>query len=577
MSQAEKMLDGIMTMAVSGEINTEDVFAVIGEDRYIVVPETMKKLGVQHDHNIETHVFIAPRYWDGYDLSEMVAYVNYMLPNGDLGSCFMSNVPYNDTQIRLEWTITNHVTQLNGQVTVLVCLKSVDENNIETLHWNSELCTDFYVSEGMECEVPIVNEYPDLVTSILLKLSNLEKEDENIYRMLPTKLSQLQNDSGFITETIANGKYVKIDNDASRTLKLSKTTQDNTLRVDGVSSIPHTVRVTVANHDLWNQRLENGVIEDKDFGITDTGTGVYKSIKSYLPAGNYVLEFSGNTNVVRKVIDGFYVIVNDASSIGTTRYPFKTTMDGYVGFTFRDSSSATTTWDDSRRISICNVDNNPDDTANGYPTVALDMKVYQFGKNLFPDIPESEANGVTLSKIGDYYVLNGTATTSGLFTRTIGLQSGTYTLSANNLYNNGLDMPIVQVYSDTTKQSIVAKDNANNSYATMEIDGATDYQFRIRYENGVTYKNYVIKPQFELGNTVTEYEPYTMTEHELTVIDHYGYVDIESVSPTMTLMLSNTGTMYPNIIDIAAEYNGDISETVKNILNELESLKSTNR
>ena len=73
MSLAESLLNSIDETTTEGHI-------VIGNDRYITVPDELKRLAVQYDHNIETVTFDCPRYWDGLDMSAMAVYINYMLP-----------------------------------------------------------------------------------------------------------------------------------------------------------------------------------------------------------------------------------------------------------------------------------------------------------------------------------------------------------------------------------------------------------------------------------------------------------------------------------------------------------------
>lgn len=135
------------------------------------------------------------------------------------------------------------------------------------------------------------------------------------------------------------------------------------------------------------------------------------------------------------------------------------------------------------------------------------------GKNLFKVTAPATYNGVTLSKKDDYYVLNGTATASALFITKIGsLEAGTYALSANNPKHNSLgqiSVPIVQVYSSTTLESIAAIDDAVNKTSIVTIKGGENYETRIRIQEGITYDNFIIKPQFERNSVVTEYEPYT--------------------------------------------------------------------
>lgn len=137
-------------------------------------------------------------------------------------------------------------------------------------------------------------------------------------------------------------------------------------------------------------------------------------------------------------------------------------------------------------------------------------KVCVYRKNLFLPMTLETKNEVTLSKQDDYYVLNGTPNASGNFIVTGYLPAGRYTLSANNPSHNSLPnyVAIIQVFSADTLNSIVAEDNKSNSTDTKTIK-AGNYEFRVRYQAGVTYNNFIIKPQLEIGEVATEYEPAT--------------------------------------------------------------------
>lgn len=136
-------------------------------------------------------------------------------------------------------------------------------------------------------------------------------------------------------------------------------------------------------------------------------------------------------------------------------------------------------------------------------------------KNLFLMPEEKTLNGVTLSKQGDVWVLNGTATGSVNFASApITLASGEYTLCANNPAHLGYGQAIVQIYSATTGDSAYASNNKVNSSITKTITGASDYVCRIRVQSGFTYDNFVIQPQLELGAVATAYDAY---QHELYI------------------------------------------------------------
>ena len=136
------------------------------------------------------------------------------------------------------------------------------------------------------------------------------------------------------------------------------------------------------------------------------------------------------------------------------------------------------------------------------------VEVGVYSKNLF-QVTEATINGVTLSKYDDYYVLNGTATASGNFVTSIGyLPAKTYTLSANNPKNNGIQWSLIDVYSANPYSIIAINDNVNNGKRTVILSESNEYLCRIRIEKDVTYSNFIIKPQLEVGSVATEYEPY---------------------------------------------------------------------
>lgn len=189
-SQADALLaaaaegNGVMGDAALGELvlgagidipyDENEPHIVIGKDRFITVPDILKRLAVQHDHNVETVTFDCPRYWDNHDMSVMKVYINYIRSDKEVGSYAVSSpivVDENDTTImHFRWTISREVTKAMGNIVFLVCIKDVDDAGNESEHWNSELCKDCYISEGLEALPRIVDEYPDIITYMLSRL-----------------------------------------------------------------------------------------------------------------------------------------------------------------------------------------------------------------------------------------------------------------------------------------------------------------------------------------------------------------------------------------------------------------------
>lgn len=175
MSQVDEMLKGLSDndVALFTAMGDMEPHIVIGEDRVITVPDELKRIAVQFDHDVETVTFDCPRFWDEHDLTQMKIYINYKCPNDTLGSFIAENVTVDrddENIIHFTWTISRNVSSANGKIVFLVCAKKTDGAGNEGVHWNTELCKDMYVSEGLECTEWIEDEYPDLYTQLLERM-----------------------------------------------------------------------------------------------------------------------------------------------------------------------------------------------------------------------------------------------------------------------------------------------------------------------------------------------------------------------------------------------------------------------
>lgn len=169
MSQATELLDALTegeATAYTASPETEE-HIIVNADRTITVPASLKRIAVQHDHNIETVTFDCPRYWDEHDMSTMVVYINYKLPNSEDVIPYLAinkHVdPEDPSMMHFSWRIGKEMTHTFGALKFSVCIQAVDENGEETAHWNAEPNKDLYISEGME---PTTNHEPEIVTNM---------------------------------------------------------------------------------------------------------------------------------------------------------------------------------------------------------------------------------------------------------------------------------------------------------------------------------------------------------------------------------------------------------------------------
>ena len=181
-------------------------YITINSDRSVTVPVELRKIGVQYDHNVNTIEFVGPRYSSNVDLSTMTIYINYILSDKTPGKYKAENViidDQDDSLIRFNWTITRNVTKASGILSCLVCAKKTDKEGNEINHWNTDIFRLLSVSEGMENDPVIQEQYPDVITSLI---QNVEEHDTKLLEFsgLNNRVTDLENIIGELKGEIDN-------------------------------------------------------------------------------------------------------------------------------------------------------------------------------------------------------------------------------------------------------------------------------------------------------------------------------------------------------------------------------------
>ena len=170
MSQADELLassanDSGISLQLANTTNEPHI--VIDSDRVVSVPKELRRIAVQFDHNVETVTFDCPRYWDNLDMSELSVYINYMRKDREVGSYKATNVTVdniNSNLMHFDWSISRNVSLIKGELKFLVCIRKSDANGDEENHWNSELNSEMYISEGLEADETMFEPYPDIIS-----------------------------------------------------------------------------------------------------------------------------------------------------------------------------------------------------------------------------------------------------------------------------------------------------------------------------------------------------------------------------------------------------------------------------
>ena len=209
---------------------SEEPHIVIGYDRVVTVPDQLKRLAVQHDHDVETVTFDCPRYWDEHDMSQMSVYINYLRSDTYQAAYKVPTVTVdanNSSIMHFDWTISRNVSSVTGKIVFLVCVKKTDADGNESNHWNSELCKDCYVSEGLEPNAEELKEaYPDIIEQWHQEL--LDRADAGDFNGVTFTPSI--SDDGVLSWTNDGGK------ENPKPLKINSITFTPSVSADGVLS-----------------------------------------------------------------------------------------------------------------------------------------------------------------------------------------------------------------------------------------------------------------------------------------------------------------------------------------------------
>ena len=212
MSEVDKLVNAMAEelnspneYSLSTNPDSNPSYILINPDRSLTVPDNLKKIGIQHDHNVESVMFKCPRYNDGIDLSEMsVISINWTNSKNMPGKSYCTDVTYDDNYLTFIWKITQDVTAERGFLTILVCMVETNDEGSEDLHWNSEINKELYIGDGLYVSSDdIVNKYnPAIIDQVLSRVREAEYTIDS-YRI---ESKELEDGSGYeVTITDSRG------------------------------------------------------------------------------------------------------------------------------------------------------------------------------------------------------------------------------------------------------------------------------------------------------------------------------------------------------------------------------------
>ena len=385
-----------------------------------------------------------------------------------------------------------------------------------------------------------------------------------IVQNVPTKVSELTNDSNFVTETGLNEKgYLTEHQDISG--KVDKEEGKSLIADSEITRLS-----TVKNYD------DSVVKEDIATIKTDYATKTYVG-EQIAAADHLKREIVTEVPTAETAAENVIYMLKIESAIGADKYKEYMLIDGEVACVGDTSVDLTDYAKKSEIPTELPANGGNADTVNTH-TVASDVPenavftdtVYddtavkedvdtlkkETTVNLLNPILETTTeNGITCTNNGDgTYTLNGTKTAD-----TIWLRLGTVTLKANKSYKL-----IGQSPADTSTDVRVYDNDGINfgdgTYrgATPIITPTTDLtlSMQIRVAEKTTLNNFIVKPMIttNLDATYDDFVPYTGDTGKLNNDVANIKKDISATSQAITTSETNLTTLIDNKTKIADKY-----------------------
>lgn len=552
--------------------SSPEEYIIIGSDKFITVPDSLKRIAVQFEHCAETVTFKCPRYWDEdrVDLNTLVLCINYTLPDGT-PDCYpqVSKHDVDDNFIHFDWTISENLTKQNGMIQFSVCGVSTTttEDGEEKLvvRWSTEINRDMYVSEGMECPASeIIEEYqPDLVIQLLQNYMSVEEIRQTKNEAVAAKdtavqsaksasdtLASIQNEADYIKNSYAPA----IKGDVSGEI----------IRVDDVSPIEHDVKCRVRGKNLLNDvkfKIESGSINgvtctaNADGSYTISGANTTSSFVTFssnrtenyeeeplIPAGTYTptpgVTVVCRDEVTRKETNNQQTFTASNPFRIMCWYCYVGPNSGAMGGSY--AKLPATVFPQLEEGSIATSYEQYIDPTN--------VTIMARGKNVLELSDNVTHNGVTKTVHA-----NGLITVKGTSTSSININVGFGFMKAGYKYR-----PLIQkITSDVApsfwnfeKQANINKDK--DGYISSDVD--TEFSAFVYTAAAGTVYDAAFRVMVELvtDGMTDDYEPYKGSE--VAVPSSSGTCTITSKSPTMTLFTDTPG------VTIEAEYNRDTTK-----------------
>ena len=351
--------------AATVDDGSETVYCTVDDDtRLVTIPEKYKKLGVESDEKAKRIWFRFPKLVgnNGVDLSAIGVRVNFRNANGDGDIYIVEDLTTDGDYVIFSWELTRKVTAYKGHVSFVVCAVKSAKDGTTKNEWNTTLNKECEVLEGLEVSEQITQENPDIIEYILANLGgNVSAEQiaqaveaymeghpsyaveyqpqtlsddqkqqarTNIgaasFDEIPSKTSDLQNDSGFLTE------HQDLSNYALKS-EIPKTAADVGAEASGTAESKVSVHNTATDSHNDIRELISGLTQrlnalaDSD----DTTLDQMSEVVAYIKSNKSLIDAITTSKInVSDIIDNLTTNVSNKPLSAAQGVALKALIDG---------------------------------------------------------------------------------------------------------------------------------------------------------------------------------------------------------------------------------------------------------
>ena len=251
--------------------NTTLINITIDEDlRTLTIPTNGTVFGVVGDISVNRVMFVLPRYFRGFDLTQCVARVNYCNPNGDANYYEADDLAETEGKATFTWLMAPDVTSYIGDVKFSIQMYKKDETGKIIKNFNTKYSTG-KVLEGYNVEQSVT---PEQQETLVEKLSKEVKD--NISESLKTETSEA------ISAEIEKKKTDALtEMNDKKTSALTEIENKKTAAVNEVNSEQVVQDVSQLKEDLSNKITKFYASNQGEVHIVDSDNGKIMDMMLY--------------------------------------------------------------------------------------------------------------------------------------------------------------------------------------------------------------------------------------------------------------------------------------------------------